>query len=337
MGGAYTAKPGAVAASPDLPDGWPEHWPFPGPNPPGHTPVYGISFKSPPTPDDVSIGEEITVRVKMYEEGAGAPPPPQLGTIQPDTNIDWIASVRGLPIDTASKGWAYISGHYYSSWTFSPSLIASDITEPPTLLTIEASGTMNNGSFSNAVSADDTIEIVEKLSFIAEATIDSYVEAGAVGTWYAGVSVALGISIGGNSVGYWSRNWRVDNGNETFHEHAASNSGTLPDGIVWTQDIPNRKLILTIPKDSFDPTHEYYILTSSDSTQSLGSLTIGISTRVQLNGADDVLLSEMNASGSGSVPPNSSFVETTKYDAGQVELLLANVLGLWSGAVITNY
>ncbi len=334
MTGAYTALPEEVVEDPEVPEDWPPAWPFPGPLPPGYTPAYGISFVSPPTPDDVSIGEEITVRVKMYQEGAGAS---ELGTIAPDVDIDWIAIVDELPIDTDSTGWTYISGFYYSTWTFTPSLIASDIEEPPKLLTVEASGTMNNGSFSGPVSNSDTIEIVEKLSFIAEATIDSYVEAGAVGTWYAGVSVALGISIGGNSVGYWSRNWRVDNGNETFHEHAASNSGTLPDGIVWTQDIPNRKLTLTIPKDSFDSTHEYYILTSSDSTQSLGSLTVNISTRVQLNGSDDVLLSEMNASGSGSVPPNSSFVETTKYDSGQVELLLANVLGLWSGATITNY
>ena len=336
MGGAYTAQP-ASSSSTSLPDGWPSHWPFPGPNPPGHEPVYGISFVSPPTPDDVGIGEEITIRVKMYEEGAGAPPPPQLSTIAPNVNIDWIASIEGFPIDTDSTGWTYISGSYYSSWTFTPSLLPVDITEPPTLLTIDASGIMNNGSASQAVDASDTIEIVEKVSFIVEATIDSYGVSGSPVSWYTGVSVALGISIDSVSVGYWSRTWRVDDGNGTFHEHTASNSGTLPDGIVWTQDIPNRKLTLTIPKDSFDPTHEYYILTSSDSFQSLGSLTINTSTRVQLNGADDVLLSEMNASGSGSVPPNSSFVETIRYDSGQVELLLGSVFGLWSVAVITNY
>ncbi len=156
MTGAYTALPADVVADPETPVGWPPAWPFPGPNPPGHTPVYGISFKSPPTPDDVGVSEEITVRVKMYEEGlAGS----ELGTIEPNVNIDWIAIVDELPIDTDSTGWTYISGFYYSSWTFTPSLLASDVEEPPKLLTIEASGTMNNGSFSNAVSESDTIEI----------------------------------------------------------------------------------------------------------------------------------------------------------------------------------
>ena len=159
MGGAYTAQPAAADEEAERPDGWPEHWPFPGPNPPGHDPVYGITFISPPTPDEVSIGEEITVRVKMYEEGAGAPPPPELGTIAPDENIEWEAYVDEILIAYESTGWSYISGSYYSAWTFTPPLIPSDITEPPTLLTIDASGVMNNGNISQEVEASDTIEI----------------------------------------------------------------------------------------------------------------------------------------------------------------------------------
>ena len=330
MGGAYTAKPGAVAASPVLPDGWPEHWSFPGPLPPGYDPVYAISFKSPPTPEDVGINEEITVRVKVYQEGLGAPPPPQLGTIAPDTNIDWVAIIDEVEIASSSKGWTYISGMYYSSWTFTPPLLSSDVTEPPKVLTIEASGTMNNGSFSSPLFASEGIDVVEKMSFVAESNIDSYSVSGNPAGWQVVAAVALGIT----GVGYWSRSWRVNINNGTFHEYSSSNSGTLPDGIVWTQDIPNRKLILTIPKDSFDSAHEYYFLMSNDSFQD-DSLTISVSAKVQLSDASDVLLSEMNASGSGT--GISSFVEVSKYDAGQVELLLGNVLGHWSGAVITNY
>ena len=158
MTGAYTAKPAVVADPPVVPPGWNPNWPFPGPLPPGYNPTYGITFISPPTPDDVAPGEEITVRVKMYQAGIGDPPS-ELTTIQPDTNIDWIASIEGLPIATDSKGWTYISGDYYSSWTFTPPLVSGDITEPPTLLTIDASGTMNNGTTSQGVSDTDTIEI----------------------------------------------------------------------------------------------------------------------------------------------------------------------------------
>jgi len=335
--GAYTAKPAVIADPPVVPPGWNPDWPFPGPLPPGYDPVYAISFKSPPTPDDVGINEEITVRVKVYQEGIGDPPS-QLGTIQPNENIDWLAFIDDIEIASSSEGWTYISGRYYSSWTFTPPLFPEDVTEPPKIMTVTAEGVMNNGSFSSPLSAEEGIDVVEKMSFVTEATIDSYVVSGDPAAWTVGVGVALGISIGGVSVGYWTRLWRVDKDNGTFHEYSSSNSGALPEGIVWTQDVPNRKLTLTIPKDSFDPTHEYYILTSSDSSKgAFGSLTINISTRVQFSDAGDVLLSEMNASGSGSVPPNSSLVEVSKYDIGGRELSLDGVLGLFSGATITNY
>lgn len=157
MTGAYTAKPEDVAEDPEIPEGWDSNWPFPGPLPPGYSPVYAINFKLPPTPDEVAVGEEITVRVKVYQLGAGDS---QLGTIQPNENIAWTAFLDDEEIDSSSEGWTYISGRYYSSWTFTPPLLPEDVTEPPKVMTITAEGVMNNGSFSSSLSAEEGIDIV---------------------------------------------------------------------------------------------------------------------------------------------------------------------------------
>ncbi len=330
MTGAYTALPDEVVEDPETPVGWPPAWPFPGPNPPGHTPVYGISFVSPPTPDDVGVGEEIVVRVKMYEAGLGDS---ELGTIAPNVNIDWIAIVDGLPIDTDSTGWTSISGFYYSSLTFTPSLIASDVEEPPKLLTMEASGIMNNGSFSNAVSESDTIEIVEKFDITFEVAIDSYAITGSPTTWAIGAH--LNLTIGVTSYNHF---WRVDKDNETFHAETAN--PTLPDGITMTPDILNRKLTINIPIDVYDLDVDYRAYMGVDASISFGTINYAISSSAQIVAAEEFLVSEMLASGAGTVlhldPTESSFAEIFFY-SGQSTWQDPNLFGLFSGAIITNY
>ncbi len=332
MGGAYTAQPGAVPESPEIPEGWPEHWPFPGPLPPGYTPSYAINFKSPPTPEEVAVGEEITVRVKVYQEGIGDPPS-QLGTIQPNENIAWSAFIDGEEIDSSSEGWTYISGRYYSSWTFTPSLTGDDVETPPKVMTVIAEGTMNNGSFSSSLSAEEGIDVVEKFEITFEVAIDSYSITGSPTTWT--INAHLNLTIGVTSYNHF---WRVNKANETFH--AATANPTLPDGITMTPDIPNRKLTINIPPDVYDPDGDYRAYMGVDASISFGTLNYAISSSAQIVAAEDFLTSEMLASGAGTVlhadPTESSFAEIYFY-SGESTWQFPRFFGLFSDAIITNY
>lgn len=338
MTGAYTAKPADVADPPDIPDGWNPLWPFPGPNPPGHTPVYGISFVSPPTPDNVAFGEEITVRVKMYEEGLGDS---KLGTIAPNVNIDWSAFVDGFEIDSSSKGWAY-DGFYYSSWTFTPSLIPSDFTNPPKLLTIDASGTMNNGSFSQQVSIEDTIEIME-LDLDISGGLLTATFGSDIWAWYTQMQLDV---YDGDSVQISHNVWRYRDSNAAggpVFELRGESWGSVPAGAVasiWGA----KGIQIVVPSEGINSAYTYkiklYAVANDESSVSIttdliGDINIvdGTELRSQITGGDD----PPTIIDLGFIIGHSGIAEFQLSPTSSPEWEIIDSSGTYTDLLITNY
>lgn len=253
MGGAYTAKP-AETTEVELPPGWPSHWPFPGVNPPGHDPTYAISFAT-PTPDEVSVGEEITVSVKVYEEGAGNPPS-KLGTIAPDEPISWEAYVDGFLIAYASVGWISLSGFYYSDWTFTPELFPSDVTEPPKVMTVYADGVMNNGGFSSPLSAEREIDI-------AAPSLDVNVSSWGGMTSGGFMNAAIWLFIfddEGTLLTSASFGGTHYEGSGELIKSYLLDFGTLPEGLTWDATMPSGDRIDVVVSIPVIKANERYII-----------------------------------------------------------------------------
>lgn len=81
MSGAYVAKPDAVIV-PDVPPGWNIDWPFPGPSPPGYTPVYSFPLDAQAAVvPGVSV---VDVTLRALDQG-------EYGTVEPSGDITWSA------------------------------------------------------------------------------------------------------------------------------------------------------------------------------------------------------------------------------------------------------
>ena len=254
MPGAYTAKPDAEEESQELPVGWNDDWPFPGPLPPGYEPNYLLKFVSPPTPTGVGIDEEITVRVKVYEIGAADS---ELGTIAPNENISWEAWLDGDDIATSSTGWTYISGVYYSSWTFTPPLTSGDVTDPPKVMTVYADGTMNNGSTSSSLAAEEEIEVVDELAIDVAGGLLTATFGSAIWAWYTKMTLDV---YDGDLTQVSHNRWKygaTNAGGPTF-ELLGESWGSVPTDTVAS--INGAKGIgLVIPPGSIDPDYTYTI------------------------------------------------------------------------------
>lgn len=304
MTGAYTAKPATVASSSEIPVGWNPLWSFPGPLPPGYTPTYGLTFVAPPTPESVGLNEEITVRVSVYQEGAGAPPS-ELATILPDTNITWTAILDGNEIAASSKGWTKISGKYYSSWTFTPPLDGDDITEPPKVMTVTAEGIMNNGNVSSPLSENEGIDVEETYGY--DETV-GYSAGAYTGhdQWAHTGQLTLTIKDSDNNTEcqcVWAHSDTYDPVNfpgDQYETGPTVSQGSLP-GYVSVARSGNN-YVISIPQGSLDPAKSYqWIFTHTAATNFSGEPTPVCSATATLTKSGSTESSAVAGSGSSGV------------------------------------
>ena len=95
MCGAYVAKPDAAAESPDVPDGWDEDWSFPGPNPPGYTPVLSIDLSA---SGSISYDGAASIDASLRDHVTYA-------TVEPlGCSITWTATIGGETVNLRFSG-----------------------------------------------------------------------------------------------------------------------------------------------------------------------------------------------------------------------------------------
>jgi len=104
MGGAYTAKPEAVASPPDVPEGWDIDWPFPGPSPPGYEPEYSLGVTASAS---VPVGGAAAGVATLYDHDIYKTPEPE------ESSLLWTATLEGAPLGLRLAG----GGTYASSVT----------------------------------------------------------------------------------------------------------------------------------------------------------------------------------------------------------------------------
>lgn len=119
MSGAYVAKP-ATVTTPAVPPGWNPDWPFPGPWPPGYTPVltFGIDSGTFYVPESEHAAEATLFDQVTYE------------TAEPEGTVRWTASINGevrnLKFSGGESFELSVSSSYASIgnfWGASPTLV----------------------------------------------------------------------------------------------------------------------------------------------------------------------------------------------------------------------
>ncbi len=106
MSGSYTAKP-PIDVIPDVPSGWNIIWSYPGPPPPGYTPIYSLTLSAPETiylTDPTAL-----VSLSLYDHISYA-------TNEPTGKISWV--VNKTYSSSPSSSFSSIEGIYGSSGNF---------------------------------------------------------------------------------------------------------------------------------------------------------------------------------------------------------------------------
>jgi len=154
MTGAYVAKPDAAVEPPDVPPGWDEDWSFPGPNPPGYTPVYSLNLSA---SESIGYGGTASITISLRDHVTYA-------TIEPSgCSITWTATIDGESVNLRFSGdpdYASSISSSYSDigdyWGAEPE-IEFELTEDDVgkTITLQGASTVSGSALTNT----DTIEI----------------------------------------------------------------------------------------------------------------------------------------------------------------------------------